>query len=312
MADSYGDFLSQYKSISSKLKKRFLRKTNVAEPSDQFGALGAQCEREELPQYAGLCYLAVSRCESSLNNTSGEAWALVKAGRQFLRAHAKAEAGGLISPGGEQLEAAVSCLSRASRLWQTEVETPLAAGLALETGTALHSLSNRLHQAAACFAQAAQLLASNPLLQLHALSQLASCRIKMGDHDGALAVFNQMVSVVETAADPPFGVYCDVLLRCEINRVLLLLLLRPPPQRLPSSLAVVLERYSWLADNNTSPASWMSEELFILLQSLVMACQAQDSESLRAIESDLWKHLDNEQRSLLRSLVETMSTASDN
>lgn len=68
------------------------------------GSLGAQCEREELPQYAGLCYLAVSRCESSLNNPSGEAWALVKAGRQFLRAHAKAESGGLISPGGEQLE----------------------------------------------------------------------------------------------------------------------------------------------------------------------------------------------------------------
>lgn len=59
-------------------------------------------------------------------------------------------------------------------------------------------------------------------------------------------------------------------------------------------------------------ASWMSEELFILLQSLVMACQAQDSESLRAIESDLWKQLDNEQRSLLRSLVETIAAASDN
>lgn len=55
----------------------------------------------------------------------------------------------------------------------------------------------------------------------------------------------------------------------------------------------------------------MSDDLFLLLQSLVMACQAKDAESLRFLEGDLWKHLDNEQRDLLRSLVEVIMADCD-
>lgn len=70
-----------------------------------------QCEHDEQPQYAGLCYLAVARCEAALNNPCGEAWAQVKAGRQFLQAHIQTEDGGLISPGGELLEVSLGFLS---------------------------------------------------------------------------------------------------------------------------------------------------------------------------------------------------------
>lgn len=72
------------------------------------GQLAIQCQREDIPQYAGLCYLAVSRCESQLNNSNGEAWAQVNAGRQFLKAHTKDEKIGLLSPGGgEQLQVCI-------------------------------------------------------------------------------------------------------------------------------------------------------------------------------------------------------------
>ncbi|XP_046676309.1 40-kDa huntingtin-associated protein isoform X1 [Homalodisca vitripennis] len=307
---SVNDFLSQYKSISNKLKKRFLRKPNVAEPSDQFGALGVQCERDEMPQYAGLCYLAVSRCEAALNNPTGEAWAQVRAGRQFLQAHSQQEVGGLVSPGGELLEAAISSLGRAGLLWPSEPERFLAAGLALETGTVLRT--DRPHQSAASLVTAVNLLTDHPPLQLHALLDLASCRIRMGDLDGALSVLSQTVSVVEMIADPPFGIYADILLSCEVSRVLLLLLLRPPPQLLPAHLTAVLERYSWLGDTTECPVAWMCEDLYMTLQSLVMACQSQDSHSLISVEGELWKHLDSLQRTLLRCLVDTVTSASDN
>ncbi|XP_046676316.1 40-kDa huntingtin-associated protein isoform X2 [Homalodisca vitripennis] len=279
---SVNDFLSQYKSISNKLKKRFLRKPNVAEPSDQFGALGVQCERDEMPQYAGLCYLAVSRCEAALNNPTGEAWA----------------------------QAAISSLGRAGLLWPSEPERFLAAGLALETGTVLRT--DRPHQSAASLVTAVNLLTDHPPLQLHALLDLASCRIRMGDLDGALSVLSQTVSVVEMIADPPFGIYADILLSCEVSRVLLLLLLRPPPQLLPAHLTAVLERYSWLGDTTECPVAWMCEDLYMTLQSLVMACQSQDSHSLISVEGELWKHLDSLQRTLLRCLVDTVTSASDN
>lgn len=37
--------------------------------------------------------------------------------------------------------------------------------------------------------------------------------------------------------------------RCEVTRVLLLLILQPSPQRLTSSLAQVLEKYAWAEEN---------------------------------------------------------------
>ncbi|XP_054271234.1 40-kDa huntingtin-associated protein [Macrosteles quadrilineatus] len=304
------DFLFQYKSISNKLKKRFLRKPNVAEPSDQFGSLGVQCERDEMPQYAGLCYLAVSRCEAALNNPAGETWALVKAGRQFLKAHKQPAECGLVSPNCEFMEATVSTLGHAGLLCSgAEPEKFLGGGLALEMGL---ELGDWPHQAAASYLNAATLLADHPPLQLHALARLADTRIRMGDLDGALSVLSQTVVVVETIADPPFGVYSDILLSCEISRVLLLLLLRPPPQLLSPHLTAVLERYSWLGDSTDCPVPWMSEELFMTLQSLVMSCQSKDVESLLAVEADLCCHLDSLQQQLLRCLVENLTATSDN
>lgn len=68
------------------------------------GKLAVQCEREELPQYAGLCWVAAARCESSLGNAPGEAWDVVRAGRQFLTAEISAKDLGCPSPGGEHVQ----------------------------------------------------------------------------------------------------------------------------------------------------------------------------------------------------------------
>lgn len=51
--------------------------------------LAAQCERCDLPQYAGLSWLAVAKCESSLGHVNEEASALVKAGRLYIQAENK-------------------------------------------------------------------------------------------------------------------------------------------------------------------------------------------------------------------------------
>lgn len=74
------------------------------------GKLALQCEREELPQYAGLCWIAAARCESSLGNASGEAWDLVRAGRQFLRAEICGKNLGCPSPGGEHVQVLHVCI----------------------------------------------------------------------------------------------------------------------------------------------------------------------------------------------------------
>ena len=53
------EFLTEYRNISNKLKKRFLgRRPNVSEASEQFRQLGKRLEDNEEPQYAAFCHLA--------------------------------------------------------------------------------------------------------------------------------------------------------------------------------------------------------------------------------------------------------------
>ncbi|GLH06574.1 Factor VIII intron 22 protein [Gryllus bimaculatus] len=316
MGDGGGvDFLGQYRAISNKLKKRFLRKPNVTEASDQFGSLAVRCENDELPQYAGLCWMAAARCEGSLGNSPGEAWDLVRAGRQFMKAEVKGAKLGCPSPGGEHLQAAINCFSHASSKWQQHRTTeqpsaaspcPLSAGLALELGNALRLDLNRVAEAATQYQKAVELQRCSPLEQLHSLGLLASCKIELGDYDGALTTFNEMVSVAELGGRPYIGTYSDILHRCEITRVLLLLILQPSAQRLPPDLAQVLEKYAW-AEECSVPVSYLNEDEFLLLQSLVMASQAHDVDSLQSLEAELWKFLSAEQRDLLRTLVRKMT-----
>ncbi|XP_047107418.1 40-kDa huntingtin-associated protein [Schistocerca piceifrons] len=313
------DLLAQYRNISNKLKKRFLRKPNVTEASEQFGALALRCEREELPQYAGLCWAAAARCEGSLGNNPAEAWALVRAARQFLSAETKAASLGCTGPGADYLQAAASCYGHAANRWQQHhaaeqppipgaavLPCPLSTGLAVELGLALKNDLRRVAEAATQFKLAAQQTTS-PLDRLSCLGHLASCRIELGDYDGALNVFSEMVRVANQGSKPPMGVYSDVLHRCEVTRVLLLLILQPAAQRLPPDLGQVLEKYAWEAGGNV-PVNYLSEDEFILLQSLVMACQSKDCESLQELEAQLWPYLTAEQRGLLRTLVCHMTT----
>ena len=68
-------------------------------------------------------------------------------------------------------------------------------------------------------------------------------------------------------------------LRCEVLRVLLLLLIEPTPQNISPNLTTVLEKYTWdsedtLAKEETSKI--LTEEKFTLLQSMVMAVEMKD------------------------------------
>ena len=65
MTDSdQSGFLPEYRSISNKLKKRFLRKPNVSEASEQFRQLGKRLEDNQEPQYAAYCHLAIGQYQS--------------------------------------------------------------------------------------------------------------------------------------------------------------------------------------------------------------------------------------------------------
>ena len=67
------------------LHRRFLRRPNVSEASDQFSRLAKRLESQEEPQYAAACYQAVAKCEQSIGEV-GEVEAYVAAARAFFKA----------------------------------------------------------------------------------------------------------------------------------------------------------------------------------------------------------------------------------
>uniref|UniRef100_A0A8C8ZGB5 40-kDa huntingtin-associated protein n=1 Tax=Prolemur simus TaxID=1328070 RepID=A0A8C8ZGB5_PROSS len=348
-----GDFLARYRLVSNKLKKRFLRKPNVAEAGEQFGQLGRELRAQECLPYAAWCQLAVARCQQALFHGPGEALALTEAARLFLRQERDARQR-LVCPAayGEPLQAAASALGAAVRLHLELGQPAAAAALCLKLAAALRDLGQPA-AAAGHFQRAAQLqLPQLPLAALQALGEAASCQLLARDHDGALAVFTRMQRLARehgghpvqppppplppppppppgpqpgpgatpalpaallppnagsTAPSPAaLGAFSDVLVRCEVSRVLLLLLLQPPPGKLLPEHAQTLEKYSWEAFDSHGQESGgqLPEELFLLLQSLVMATHEKDTEAIKSLQVDMWPLLTAEQNHLLHLVLQ--------
>ncbi|XP_072044574.1 40-kDa huntingtin-associated protein-like [Amphiura filiformis] len=309
--DREEDFMGKYRNISSKLKKRFLRKPNVAEASDQFGSLAKTLQNQECAPYAALCCLAKARCEHTLANSPAEAHALTEAAQLFLEAEWKDAS--LQCPSFEEhLTASINCYNHAVKVYIDQKQPALAATLCLQLANALKKLQ-KPGEAMGHYQRAAELQYQSPLDCLHSLGQVASCKIQIGDYDGALTIFTEMAYLAQergttTHGGRPIGAFCDILGNCEINRVLLLMLLQPTPQRIRPEHAQTLERYSWESTEETNTVvECLSEEVFLLMQSLVMACQSRDTESLTALQVDLWKHFSSEQNHLLHLVINQLS-----
>ncbi|XP_029655189.1 40-kDa huntingtin-associated protein isoform X1 [Octopus sinensis] len=311
------DILSKYRLVTNKLKKRFLKKPNVAEGSEQFAALAKNLRRQECPQYSGFCCLAQARCEHTLANAAGEAQALTEAARSFLEAEMANR--DLKCPSFEEhLSAAINCYSHAIRVHIENKQPALGAALCMELGDVLMSL-NKASESMGHYQRAAELQSQgsgftvlNPLDCLEALGNVASCKISTKDYDGALAVLTEMSYLAQERggsafSEKPIGAYSDILARCELTRVLLLMLLQPTPQRIRPEHAQTLEKYAWGSTEDSYVINFLDEDLFLLLQSVVMACQSRDLDSLRSLQVELWPMLSSEQNQLLHLIIEELN-----
>lgn len=305
------DVLGQYRAITSKLKRRFLKKPNVSEASDQFGSLAKELKRQDCPQYAGFCSLAKARCENTLSNATGEVEALTEAARLFLEAEKNCVE--LRCPAFEEhLTEAIHLFNQAIKTHCAQGNSALGACLCLEIGDALRYM-NRPHEAMVHYQHAAELQHQNPLDALQSMTLVASCKIETGDFDGALSVLTEMAYFAEERGaigqqqGKLQGPYQEILARCEIGRVLLLMLLQPTPQRIRPQHAQILEKYSEESELSEYPVDYMNKDLFLLLQSVVMVCQSHDVDALKELEKELWTYLEPEQQHLLHLITLKMS-----
>uniref|UniRef100_A0A8C5FGS4 Coagulation factor VIII associated n=1 Tax=Gadus morhua TaxID=8049 RepID=A0A8C5FGS4_GADMO len=309
-----GDFLTRYRAVSNKLKKKVyfapllfrLLITCVA------GQLAKELKQQDCLQYAAFCNLAMARCEQTLFNAPGEALALTDAARLFLSSEKENRA--LQAPGfDEHLQAALNCYSFAIKVYIEMNQPIMAASLSLELGNALKEM-NRPGEAVVHYQRAAELQTQNPVEALLSMGEMATCKILTRDYDGALTVFTEMQLICQErglqlpSTNAPVGAFLDLVAKCEISRVLLLMFLEPPPQKLLPEHAQTLERYAWESFDPHSQGFIYAEcHGKCVLQ---MACQEKDTESLKSLQTELWPYLSAEQNHLLHLVVQERITPS--
>uniref|UniRef100_A0A8C1EG91 Coagulation factor VIII associated n=1 Tax=Cyprinus carpio carpio TaxID=630221 RepID=A0A8C1EG91_CYPCA len=249
-----GDFLIRYRAVSNKLK-------NISH-NYQFFILVSDLKN------MWKWFVCLRSCEQTLFNAAGEALALTDAARLFLASEQETRA--LRAPGfDENMQAAMNCYSFAIKVCIEMNQPVMAASLSLELGNALKEM-NRPGEAIVHFQRAAELQIQTPIEALLSLWEMASCKILTRDYDGALAVLSEMQHMCQErglqlpGTNTPVGAFMDIIAKCEISRVLLLMLLEPPPQKLLPEHAQTLERYAWESFDSHS------------------------QESLKALQTELW------------------------
>ncbi len=84
--DASYDYNSAFKAISTKLKKRFLRKPNVSEAIEEYTMLSKQLENEECYSLAAYCMQQVAKSYHSVGNSISESASLQTAAKHYLTA----------------------------------------------------------------------------------------------------------------------------------------------------------------------------------------------------------------------------------
>ncbi len=114
--DNNIDYNAAFKSISAKLKKKFLRKPNISEAIDEYTALSRQLENEECFGLSAYCLQQVAKSFHSVGNTVSESAALQQAAKLYLNSEISAsiETGSLTL--NEDLTSAISLYEDAIRL----------------------------------------------------------------------------------------------------------------------------------------------------------------------------------------------------
>ncbi|XP_044759454.1 40-kDa huntingtin-associated protein-like [Coccinella septempunctata] len=294
------EILDQYRSISKKLKRTFFKKPNEHEALESYVDLAREWENLDLPAYAGLSWHAAAKCENALGNTVGEITNLLRSARSYAKNEVNNLQTGCISLEWDMLQA--SLISYTSAISKYKKDSPQAVALNLEVANLLRIIG-KSDSAENFLKTALDHCVNGESLKIYCLNLLASNYIKAGNYVAALESFTEVHNILQTL--PNNGENAQILMECEINRILLLLILKPPPQKLTSDLTQVLERYTWGDKNDDSIKNCqMSEYIFSLLESLVTTCQSADTSSLNDLEKKLWPLLNRNQRDLLRVLVQ--------
>ncbi|XP_041982072.1 uncharacterized protein LOC121735342 isoform X2 [Aricia agestis] len=283
-------FIAKYESVNTKLKKRFLRKPNVSEATNEFVALAIECEHSEQPAFAGQIYIGAAKCEASAGNELSEAEHYLSAARQFIKAEKKLFALKFDSPDRENLEAAICCYMKTLNKYPEK--SPLRASVLLELANNLVDLNHR--QEAIVYYEQALNNITDKTTRLMCLRDLMNIQIDCDKYDAALETTNSI-------HDGDFHIPEGILSELQVTRVLLGLIVEPEEDGKPESLRKLYDDILNDEDNGLP----FNPDLKLKLQSIIISCGISDKQSLVNIFVDTKQHLTTQQIHLMEALIQS-------
>ncbi|XP_063895163.1 uncharacterized protein LOC110379861 [Helicoverpa armigera] len=288
--DLSASFNEQYMNINTKMKKRFMRKPNISEATNEFIALAIQCEHSDQPAFAGHAYVGAAKCEASVGHFLGEAEHYLAAARQFMKAEKKLKSLKFYSADRENLEAAIGCYIQAMNKYPEK--SPIRTSILMEIASDLVELNHKL-EAASYYEQAIDTVTEGTM-KVMCLRNLLNLRIDCGKYDVALEIANQIADGTET------NIPEDVLAEVQVSRILLTLLVKPPEASKPPSLKKLLIDLMNDNEDNTIP---LNMDLRLKLQSIIICQTTGDIHSLISVTADTKHFLTIQQVELLQKLI---------
>ncbi|XP_034834349.1 40-kDa huntingtin-associated protein-like [Maniola hyperantus] len=287
--DLSASFNEQYININTKLKKRFLRKPNISEATNEFIALAIQCEHSEQPSFAGQTYIGAAKCEASAGNFLGEAEQHLAAARQFMKAEKKLAALKFDSPDRENLEAAIGCYMWA--LVKYPEKSPLRTSILLELAEGLVDL-NYKNEALVYYEEAVDSI-EDKTMKLMCFRNMFNLLLDCDKYEQALDTANLI-------CDSNFHIPEGVLTEIQVCRILLVLLVNPDEDTKSESLKLLLHH---LLNDEQSDSIPFNTDLRLKLQSIIISSSARDQPALISVAADTKQHLTVRQKDLLQTLV---------
>lgn len=291
----YVDPWQEYKAISSKLKKRFLRKPNVAEATREFNNLSVRMKEEECTQYAGLCKLAAARCEHQVNNFSAECAYLKEAARLFMECEIEKKNYNFPSFG-DSLNSSIHCYGHAIKCFAEQKCFIQAGHVCLELGKKLLDL-DRPYEAVEYFDKAIKFYKNQPFETIKAYYFSIWCRIFNDEFRSALDLLQKVHLFIHDryAQDQnnriglaPNSNFCAYLRNyledVETTRILIIFYIAPDNSQTLNEEELKLKR-KYLGDETDilvgeMPTKFdesnLDSEQFLALQSFLMALKFRD------------------------------------
>ncbi|KAJ8714825.1 hypothetical protein PYW08_004806 [Mythimna loreyi] len=286
--DLSASFNEQYMNINTKMKKRFMRKPNISEATNEFIALAIQCEHSDQPAFAGHAYVGAAKCEASVGHFLGEAEHFLSAARQFMKAEKKLKSLKFYSADRENLEAAIGCYIQALNKYPEK--SPIRTSILMELASDLIELNHKL-EASSYYEQAIDTVTESTMKTI-CLRNLLNLRIDCGKYDIALEIANKIADST--------NIHEDILAEVQVSRILLTLVVRPPEDSKPPSLKQLLVD---LMNDIESDAIPLNTDLRLKLQSIMISHTTGDIQSLISVTADTKQFLTLQQVELLHKLI---------